>query len=422
MCNGVDDAQVVYDNNPAIGIDDWVIRPLVDTSLVGIKFVGCVQYKGRMYYWKDNDNAFYYAQAGSYEGTLQKFDLGSLVKRGGKLVMIGTWSQQDSGDGKDDFIFFVFSTGELLLYQGDDPETTGYWEMVGRYAMAEPLSPRGVIGFGSDTIIMTRDGYVNLATIIQQGETSDVNQFSHLIYDAVKERTRFNYGLFGWDVELVQKDGLMVFNVPLSEESYEQHVLNTVTMKWCRFTDMNVCCVTTHEDKFYGGGNDGVVYGLLEGVSDLGAPIYYTALYAYNHLGSPGLQKHVTAAQIISTHSQPQFFQLTGQADYDLPVLGTVPVPTGLDIGAWSVNPDGYIDPASPPDPDPSEWPVPAVALGSFWDEDSWAAEGTRVTTKGWQNVSAFGYAVSLLVRFAKYDESVEWRSTNLRYHIAGAQ
>jgi hypothetical protein len=358
-----------------------------------------------MYYWKDNDNAFYYAEAGAYEGNLTRFPLGSWTQQGGKLILAGTWTQQDSGDGKDDFIFFLFSTGEILLYQGDDPDSEGYWEMVGRYFTAEPLSIRGYTGYGADAILMSKDGYINLSTIVQQGRTSDVPAFSRLIHRAIKQRTANYSQFYGWDVELFQKEGLMLFNVPLGADTFEQHVLNTVTMRWCRFNSINVNCLEVHDERLFGGGEEGKIYALLETTSDNGYPIYFDCLYAFQYLDNPGYQKHVLAAQIISTHTKPELIQLTGYADFEVPTLGPVDIPTGLDQAIWSVNPA-----------------IPAVALGSYWDEDYWAVEGTQFTTKGWQNVSAYGYSVSLLVRFAKTDEGVEWRSTGLRYFAAGAQ
>jgi hypothetical protein len=400
LCNGVDNTQIWgWDG----GVDFSTTRDLIDTNVVGTDFIGVEVYKGRAYYWKDNDNAFYYAQAGSYEGDLKKFDLGSFTQRGGKLVMITTWTQQDSGDGRDDFIVFVFSTGEILVYQGDDPDAGGFWEMVGRYLTAEPLSVRGRDKYGSDIIIMTKDGYVNLATIVQKGRTSDVPEFSRMIHNAIKQRVNSREDLYGWDCSLFPKEGLFVFNVPLSNETFEQHVLNTVTMRWCRFTNVNVNCLDVHDERLFGGTADGKVLAIMEGANDQGIPIDFTALYGFNYLGNPGVQ-NLLAAQIISTHPDPSFIQINGFADFNFPVaFDAVQAPQGLgDQGVWSVA------------------PAPGTG-GSLWDEDFWSVTDTPFTTKGWQNCSAYGYAVSLLVRFALVDLSVAWRSTGARYYYAGS-
>ena len=398
LCNGVDDAWT-YDPLTGIGI-------MVDTLGVGLDFIGVEVFKGRCYYWKDEDDAFYYTDAGAYQGNFNRFPLGAFVQRGGKLVQVVTWTQQDSGDGKDDFIVFVFSTGEILVYQGDDPGGVGFFEMVGRYNTSPPLSVRGADKYGSDIIIMTRAGYVGLASIIQQGRTSDVPQFSRLINNAIQDQTKVRSGLFGWDCRLFPRAGIFVFNVPLSNSSFNQHIYNTVTQRWCRFKGINVTCFTVHQDRMFGGTTDGRVLEMLVGASDEGKPIEFTALYAFNPLGDAGNNKMLSAAQVLTTHSAPDYITLTGYSDFDVPVLKDVPLPANELEGTWSLAvPFG--DPASP--------------VGSFWDEDYWA--GSNVfTTKGWQNVSAYGYSVSLLVRFAKVNSSVSWRSTNLRFHSAGAQ
>ena len=375
-------------------------------------FVGSLSFKGRVFYWKENDNAFWYAQAGSYQGYLQEFDLGNFSIEGGSLLYCSSWTQQDSGDGKDDFFVAGFTTGEVLIYQGDDPETVGFWEMIGRYTMGEPLSIRGATRYGADTIIMTEEGYVNLASIVQQGVTSDVPQFSRMITGAIQRRTRYagvntadGKPRFGWQAKLFPKQGLFLFNVPLSDTSFEQHVLNTVTMRWCRFRGLNMICLEAHNDRLFGGGSDGKVYALLEGTSDDGREIQFASIPAYQYLGDPGRQKHLTAIQILSTHTRPEYISVEGYADYDVPKLVPVLPPPDLSQGIWSVNP------ASPSSP-----------IGSYWDEDYWATEDVPFTTKGWQNISAYGYAISYLVRFAKLNDSVTWRSTTLRFFNTGAQ
>ena len=386
-------------SEPGVGTD-WDSIPQIFTP----DFIGCIAFKGRMYYWKDNDNAFYYAQAGSYQGALEKFDLGSFIQQGGKLVTVFSWTQQDSGHGRDDFIVFVFSTGEILVYQGDDPETVGYFEQVGRYLTAEPLSIRGYTQYGADTILMTKDGYVSMTSIIQEGRTSDVPQFSRLIHAAVTARTR-GVSLWGWDVELYPRDGLLVFNVPISNVSYEQHVMNTVTQRWCRFNSLDTNCLEVHDERLFGGMGDGTIIAMLETTADNGNPINFDCLYAFSYLDNPGYNKMMSAARVLTTHSNPEDIQLSGYADFNVPILTPIPLPIGKTPSTWAINP------AAPPS-----------TIGSFWNEEFWSTEGNPTTTKGWQNISAYGYAIALLVRFAKVNETVEWTSTTLRFHMMGAQ
>lgn len=402
MCNGLDNTQI-YNGTT---IRDIITTGTDEALSLTPTFVGCVVYKGRAYYWLPDDNAFYYTQAGSYEGTFQKFDLGTFTRRGGVLVSIFTWTQQDAGHGRDDFIVFVFSTGEILVYQGDDPESTGYWEQIGRYYTSAPMSIRGVVQYGADSILMTRDGYVSMASIMQQGRTSDVPAFSRLIAPAIQERANRTNTLFGWDCQLFQKQSLILFNVPTSDTTFEQHVMDTVTERWCRFTTLNVNCLKVYDERLFGGTSDGKVLAMLEGTSDNGSAIPLDALYAFTDMGNGGVRKHVTAAQVISTTSNPGKTSISAHADYKVPTLTPLVVSeTALTDGVWS------IPPASPPS-----------AVGSYWDSEYWASESSQAkTTMGWQNVSGYGFSVALLVRMAKLNEAVTWRSTSLRYHMTGA-
>jgi len=394
-CNGEDDAQIYNGTS---------FSPIVDTSSIGADFSGSVNFKGRVYYWKEDSASFFYSQAGSFQGEIGEFSLSTFVQTGGTVKFATTWTQQDSGDGKDDFIVFVFTSGEVLVYQGDDPQAGGFWEMVGRYRTAQPLSNRGTGKFGADTIIMTKDGYVDLSTIVQQGRTSDVNQFSRLIYRAIKERTQIYGDSFGWECVLYQKEGLFLFNVPVGDTKREQHVLNTVTMRWCRFTNIDANCMTVHEEQLYAGSSDGKVILMLVGTSDGDDPIQFACLYAFNNFGAPGYNKHIVAAQVRSTIEDPTQISIEGYADYNLPEIVDAPFnPPDRPPGIWSSN------------------PVPGVG-GSNWDEAYWAGVERVFTSSGWQNVSAYGNAVSLYVRFARFNDPVIWRSTTVRFFVAGAQ
>lgn len=402
MCNGVDNPQKYEAPYTAIAKIEFLDGEGVSTDYT---FIGVNVFKGRCYYWEDNDNSFYYTRAGAYQGEVNRFDLGSFVQNGGKLKIITTWTQQDSGDGRDDFLVFIFSTGEILVYQGDDPAGVGFFEQVGRYITAEPLSIRGVSKYGADTVIMTKDGYITLSTIIQQGRVSDVPQFSRLISNAIRERTTIQGNLYGWDCQLFAKQGLFLFNVPKSSSTFDQHVMNTVTQRWCKFKGMNVNCFTVHNQRLFGGQKDGTILAMLEGSDDKGEAILFDALPAFNYLGDSGNQKFLSAAQVLTTHRNPELIELTGMSDFNIRALPELPIPEEKLQATWAINPA-----------------IPASQVGSYWNEDYWAVQDSPITTKGWQNVSAFGYAVSVRVRFKKRNSGVRWRSTSIRYNLAGAQ
>lgn len=171
--------------NSAQSYNGTALAVLVTTGATPASLWGCNTYKGRVYYWKKNDDSFWYAAAGAYQGALTEFPLDTQLSRGGYLVMMVSMTM-DSGAGADDLAAFVFSTGEVLIYQGDDPGSVSAWELVGKYMIPQPLGIRGNVRIGANTIVMTRRGYVSLNAIMR-GETGPTGYLSDKISKAVDD-------------------------------------------------------------------------------------------------------------------------------------------------------------------------------------------------------------------------------------------
>ena len=60
------------------------------------------------------------------------FDLGSFMTRGGFLETIATWTQ-DSKQTVDEYLAFITSRGQVVVYQGTDPATANTFALVGLY-------------------------------------------------------------------------------------------------------------------------------------------------------------------------------------------------------------------------------------------------------------------------------------------------
>lgn len=163
------------------------LTALVTTGLAPADMWGCNTYKGRVYYWKKNDDSFWYAAAGAYQGPLAEFPLDTQLSRGGYLVSMVSMTM-DSGAGADDLAAFIFSTGEVLIYQGDDPATASSWALVGKYLIPIPLGIRANIRIGADAIVMTRRGYVSLNAIMagdSKASSYMSSKISRLVNDLV---------------------------------------------------------------------------------------------------------------------------------------------------------------------------------------------------------------------------------------------
>ena len=386
--------------DPELAYDGTTLTPLdytgSDPTITPGEFIGVMTFKGRAFYWKNTGTSFWYAQAGSYQGELNEFDMGPVLQLGGNIKMMFTWTV-DSGTGPDDMCCAVTDLGELILYQGDDPGNLGFWEQVGRFEIPDPLSIRGQMKYGSDVIIMTKSGYINLSTVLREDQVSDYPAFSRKIARLVFDVGYLYANNYGHEC-LLSEGGFLLFNVPVSSTQSIQYVMNSSTGAWSSFSEWNTITFALFNDVIYRGDVDGFVRK-VGGNNDCGEPIKMTALPAYNYFQDPGQQKHITAAQILSTHPDPKLIGLTGFSDFTIPELSNTTTPPG----------------------DTSEGTLWDTEL---WDTFQWNKTGgvTSKTTKGWQNVSAFGYAVTVAVTMSISTQTVIWRQTGIRYRPAGAQ
>jgi hypothetical protein len=397
MVNGADDPQVY---------DGLALTPMTITSgPTGTDLIGVVNFKGRAFYWENHSTSFWYAEAGSFQGVLSEFPFGNFVQKGGYLQQIISWTR-DAGDGVDDYCAFVFSTGETLIYQGDDPSIVNQWSMIGRFQIGVPLGVRAHARFASTEIILTNDGFVGLDEAIQNARTQMVDTFGGRIVRAAQQAAQQYGSNFGWQALYYPRGNLFLANVPLSATEFEQYVKNTNTGAWCKFTGWPIRSMTLYQERLYFGTQDGRI--VLADVtsadtntraySDDGNPIVYDCLTAYQTFGQPGLKSQLTAARVVMNVFDSAALSLNSFVDYcprSLPPLAT---PIEQTVGQWDV---------------------------SDWDEDYWAGPGdldpaSLQARPFFRPITGFGFAIAMSVRYQSLVQNVAWYSTTFVYKQAG--
>ena len=171
MVNGEDDPQ------------EWDGTTLSDMTISGpgltvSDLIDIEIYASRAWYVPKNSQDVWYSAIDTLGGVLTKFPLSRVGQFGGHLVSVGTWTR-DSGDGADDWIVFVMSSGEIIVYVGD-PSTT--FSKVGVYRTGEPLSRRAILKYGANMWILTRQGLLDLQSIMALGEAN----YDKAITDKIK--------------------------------------------------------------------------------------------------------------------------------------------------------------------------------------------------------------------------------------------
>lgn len=270
----------------------WAVATVTATGLTSSTLIHVMAHQQRLFFLQKNSLDFYYAAPNAITGALGKFPLGSLFRKGGSLVTLGSWSV-DGGAGQDDLAVFITSEGEAAIYQGNNPADANNWALVGVYEIGIPLGARSVIKWGADLAVITTNGVVTLSTILISGRVKAQRAaLTARIQNAYAQAAQRSIDAFGWEAIAYAKGGLVIVNVPWQAgSSYRQYVMDTLgTGSWCRWLGVNALCWAVMGDNLYFGGLTRVCRA-DRGSSDAGAPITADLTGAWLYYGARGSLK-----------------------------------------------------------------------------------------------------------------------------------
>lgn len=365
----------------------WSTTTWTGSGLTATDLNNIMVFKNRVFMAEANTANVWYGGLNSISGTVNKFALRDVHPEGGNLVAFGTLTH-DGGTGPDDLCAFFLESGAVLIYSGTDISDATKWSLVGIFNIGPLVHRRGLMKIGPDLIAVTADGYIPLLNFLRLDRTQNQYALSDKISGAVNDAVRDYGSNFGWQAILHPKGTMALFNVPLIEGAqFHQHVINTQTGAWCRFTGMNAVCWTVHNDELYYGGTDGKVYKADTGLNDNGSNIQADGQTAYNYFRRKGQLKRFLMYR---------------------PVLGsdgTLPVSLGIGVDFQSEVPTFE---ASSVTTQGEDWDA------GDWDDTPWAG-GVEIQ-KSWQAASALGYAASMRVRTSTQAQVVRWYSCDFTY------
>ncbi len=351
-----------------------------------------VRYKSRLWFIQNGTFNVYYLPQNVFAGALTLLPMGPNFNLGGSLAMMAT-NSVDNAAGINDFLAFISTQGEVVLYQGYDPAQVSTWYEAGHFRIGRPLATgrRGNVKLGSDSAILCVDGLTPLSKALVADRSQPLIAITDKIRYALNTDAQAYGTTFGWQVVLYPMGTKLIINTPtlVNATSY-QYLQNTISGAWCTFgkysSPWNAICFETMGDNLYYGTVNSVAQ-CDTGTSDDGAPYLVTAKPAFSYLSDPQQLK-------IWTQCQP-IFQVTGNiivsinmlTDFDqTSATNTVPISAGNNA-IWNV----------------SRWNT------TFWGDD-------EQVVKPWIGLAATGYAGSMELRANVMGVTAKWQSTNYLY------
>jgi hypothetical protein len=355
-------------------------------------FINVNLFKNRLYFTQKDTLNCWYLPVDSIGGAASPLYFGGIARNAGYLQAMGTWTL-DAGQGADDYAVFVTSMGEVIVYNGTDPDNADTWQLKGVWQIGQTFSRRCFFKWSGDLLLLTQDGLVPLASALQSSRLDPRVNLTDKIFYAVSQAATLYFAEFGWQINYFASENMLILNIPVPS-GIEQYVMHTITKSWARFTNIQGYCWEVSGDNDMHFGSNGFVGTFYSATADDDANITATAQQAYSYFDTPGQLKRFTMVRPIlqSTGGVPSV--LCGiSVDFD----------TQSQLGAVSFNPitqtEGIWDTAK-------------------WDKNVWA--GGLITTKIWQGVTGIGYTGSVNLNAASRGIELHWASTDYVMEAGG--
>jgi hypothetical protein len=360
-----------------------------DYGITSSDFITVTSFQNRLWFVPVNStNVVYLQTVGGIQGSGSVFPLGQLMRRGGYIQAIGTWTV-DTRQNVDEYIAFITSRGEVIVYAGTDPTTANTFSLTGIYQIGAPVGRRCCLRITGDLQIITVDGVVGMSEMLSTDRAA-ANRVSltSIIMNQMASAAQQYKNNFGWQLIEYPLGTLAILNIPVQENQQQmQFVMNTITGAWSRFIGIDTtgavnnsyginanCWEVNAADQIFFGGNNGTVYQWGVGSGDDTQPITALVKGAFNSFGNASqLKRYAMLQPLITTTGNP------------IPSIG-------IDVDFSSTTTLSTEQPIINSGP---QW-------GLFkWGEANWGAAPT--TTNNWISVVGLGHYVSIVTQVSTY-------------------
>ena len=320
-----------------------------------------------------------YLPADSLTGQVELFDFGPQFKHGGTLVGLWTWTK-DGVDSLDDYLVAVSSSGDVVVYQGFDPNVFGAFSLVGsRYVGAVPAGRRICSDFGGELVILTHLGLLPISKLFAGIITPD-SYVSAKIGPLIGQELTDRGTSYGWDIKVHPEDKTLVVMTPAEGSSdREQWVFSLISHGWAKHTGVPMNCIAPWKGKFYFGTTDGRVCindgdvdnNQLTGSTNATA-IEWSLLTGFADQGTPQQKRPSMARPTFMTDGTAPQYSLEARFDYNRAAIGSITYVSTSSTSTWG---------------------------SAVWGSSTW---GSGIGTAGWwRGLSGMGSSVALALKGA---------------------
>lgn len=151
----------------------------------GTAIAHCWNYKSRLYLLDGlagTETRVWYGAVDAISGTFSQIDFAGVLKDGGYILAGAAWSF-NQGFGIEELFVLFTTTGETLLYSGDNPGAAN-WQLISRTRIPKPVGRGCVLFIGDDLFVNTELGIFPLRELftLNRQNRSDINYTRKIFY------------------------------------------------------------------------------------------------------------------------------------------------------------------------------------------------------------------------------------------------
>lgn len=343
-------------------------------------FVQVCVWKERLLFVERTSTRVWILPVGQVGGAVVVFDFGRMFRFGGALVGIVNWTQ-DAGQGIDDHLVVIGSSGDLLVYAGTDPTAADKFAVRGVWFIGQPVVGRRCFTTaGGNVFVLTVFGVVPVAQVVQGGldtlQLTGTEYFQQLqkIQGALHDDFETLANSLGWEVMYLPNKALLIVSRPqVIQNEWVQYAFQEHNMAWSRLLDIPGTTFARRLGEAYAGTEDGRVLRILDGATD-GMKLDGSGAYevrgrvtpAFSYFGDPVAVKQALMSRVNFLSNADPGYIIKMNTDFSVQAPGQAPTPGHLVGSLWNQ---------------------------AMWNQDFWI--GGKQAFGQWRSVEGMGFALS---------------------------
>lgn len=325
--------------------DTWAKITGAVTVADATKFAQVCSWKSKLWFTQKGTSKSWYLPTGSVVGAATEFDWGNKFVHGGTLVGLWSWTV-DGGEGVDDYLVAVSSTGDVIVYKGTDPASSSTFGLVGKWFIGAPPKGRRCVGsFGGELYLLSSFGLLPISKLMSGQPVMDKNiAVTEKVAPLVTTEMNQLRETYGWEVRFAPSQNLLLISVPKNGSTPNiQFARDLNTQGWGIYRDIPYLTGDTWISDFYIGTSDGRVLvhtGTVDNrtlaVPDAYEDIEFSLLTSFHDYGDPN-QKIVQLVRPVFIGAVVPSYYVATRFDYNLIEVTDIPPSVSFTGSAWDV-------------------------------------------------------------------------------------